>query len=215
MKKCIVPLSAAAFVLAAQSAYAVVATAPLTIVEQFNNSTGQGSYTVTNTSTDQRLVAFGVSNTNTTASVGTYGDDFACANPATTATQICYDASNIGASEWSTASAYFDLDTGSDITFEGAFGAFSDNVEPGENTFNFYTAVDGDLGPGDSIADFFLFAGLVPQSVGIAIFSGPNGTTAFNNIRVSGPGTTVVPVPAGALLLGSALCAFGIGRRRA
>ena len=168
---------------------------------------GGGVYTVTNNTADSYLTAFGVSNSDSIAIIqgGFDGIDslfptFGCQST------WCYSATNIDASNWGTTIAYGGL------TFQQAFGDFADNVDPGDNTINWYTAVDGALGPGDTSSDFFGFLDAPLSSMALGILEGPGGTvTTFQNQDVS-----AVPLPAAAWLFGGAFAGlFGVARRRA
>jgi len=179
----------------------------LTITETFDENTQIGSYTVSLAPTDPgNLTGFGVSNPLSMAYVGSVGDDFGCDGSGSYFfSLICYGSKTLNATNWGTETAD---DSGS--TFEEIFGAFSNHVDSGETTINWYHAVDGDMVPGDtSSSDFFLFSSMTPASIGLALFG--NGTTA-TGISVTGP--SAVPLPATGFLLAGAIGGLGFARRR-
>ena len=171
----------------------------LVITENFDPDTDQGYYAVQNNTADSYLEGFGVSNPLSEAFVGSYGSGFGCNF------SWCYGSHTLNAGNWDTEIADFN----SNATFLDLFGEFSNNVEDGESTINWYGAIDGALGPGD-FEDFFLFGAAVPASLALGILSSDtDGTTYFNQA-----GLSQVPLPAAAWLLGSALLGLGIMKRQ-
>ncbi|MDJ0637245.1 MAG: VPLPA-CTERM sorting domain-containing protein [Paracoccaceae bacterium] len=189
----------------------------ITITENFDPASGVGSYTVTLDATDPGgLIGFGVSNPSSTAYVGSVGDTFDCDSSGSYFFgTVCYGSQTLTAANWDTEVEDF---TGE--TFAELFGSFASNVDAGETTINWYSAVDGDMQPGDtSSSDFFLFGANQAASVGLALFSGINGLATQMGIAVSGGGTTdpgpnVVPLPASGVLLLGALGGIGLMRRK-
>lgn len=175
------------------------------IVDEFGF--GLGSYTVSNNTSSYDLLGFGVSNIGSIASVGEYGVTSAGENG------YGYEALTLDAENW----AFLDPLFFEEVTFETIFGSFSDNVEPGETTINWYASIDGALGPGQTSSDFFLFEADFLQSVGIGILGNSTGNLIFfNNLAITaGPGPSPVPLPAALPLLVGGLGMMGlIGRRK-
>jgi len=172
--------------------------ADIIITENFDDSTGLGSYNVENNTADYWLTGFGVSNPLSNASVGSYSETFSCTGPPL----ICYRAISLNESNW-----------GFEIAFEGQtfaeiFGDFYLNVEPGEFSINWYGAVDGELAPPPS-ADPFPFQAISPASLALGILNSESDTVFFQHMPVA-----QVPLPAAAWLFGSALLGLGAVKRR-
>ncbi|HIP53277.1 MAG TPA: VPLPA-CTERM sorting domain-containing protein [Chromatiales bacterium] len=162
-----------------------------------------GTYTVTNNTAGSYLMAFGVSNTDSTAYLSDNGalDINGCQSG------WCYDATTVTAENWDSTIAYYDGDS---ETLADLFGSFYSNVEQGEDTIHWYRAVDGALGPGDTSSDFFAFGAEGLHSMALGVLSGSGDVTIFQNQQVS-----TVPIPAAVWLLGSALLGmFGVARRK-
>ena len=179
----------------------------LAITEDFNPGTGQGNYAVQNNTAGYYLRGFGVSNPLSLASVEFYGDDFGCDVAPGFTNSWCYASKNLYDFNWASETAYFDDQLGP-LSFQDIYGDFSDNVEPGENTINWYSAEDGALGPGD-FEDFFLFEADFPASLALGILEDGPDTLFFNQAQVS-----QVPLPAAAWLFISALGGLVVAKRK-
>lgn len=184
-------------------------------------TTGGGTYSIHNNVANSNLMAFGISNTGSTAFVdGTPGDTFGCEFGASgPGSNWCYGASNLNASNWAQTSLYYDFDTGNDVTGFDAFGDFANVVDAGEDTLNFYTAVDGDILGGQSSTGWFGFSDSVPASQLMIVLGTPTGivTGSGGTPFVASPptGPSPVPLPAAAWLLMAGLAGMGFaGRRR-
>lgn len=173
--------------------------AGLEITENFDAGTGRGSYAVYNGTAEHYLSGFGVSNSaSIEASVGIYGEPLGCN------LSWCYAATVLGAADWSSQIPFYP----SPLTFQEAFGDFFANVEPGESSINWYSAVGGALGPGD-VEDFFLFQSGSADSLALGFLDGPGGTVFFTQMPL-----TAVPLPAAAWLFLSALGGLVVVKRR-
>lgn len=161
----------------------------------------QGFYDVTNNTVDYRLLAFGISNIDTQAWIETLGSNFGC-GPGN-ASSWCYGAHTVTAADWDNTVIDFDNNTGQEI-----FGDFTNVLDPGDNTINFYRADDGDLGPGDSW-DGFLWGDALASSQMFVVLEDSSGTTIYG----SGIQPSAVPLPAAIWLLGGALAALRLRRR--
>ncbi len=169
---------------------------------------GGGSYTVTNNSVGG-LTAFGVSNPQSQAFIeffgntlgGVFGDGFS----------YFYESRTLNAANWLTDSPF--LGSFGGLTFQETFGDFTSNVEPGENTINWYEEVDGSLQPGQTSSDFFIFGdNAILASIGLGIIG--NGLIVFNNLSIN-TAVSAVPIPAALPLFGTGLALMGfIGWRR-
>ena len=196
----------------APSTFAALATpgmpTGLEITENFNPDTNDGNYAVQN-NTPYFLTGFGVSNPLSDAFVESIGDRFGCDVAPGFTNSWCYASQNLYDFNWATETAYFDDQLGP-LSFQDIYGDFSDNVEPGENTINWYSAQDGALGPGD-FEDFFLFSANVPTSLALGILEDFQGSDPvfFNQASLSD-----VPLPAAAWLFGSALLGLGVVKRK-
>ncbi|NNL65359.1 MAG: PEP-CTERM sorting domain-containing protein [Myxococcales bacterium] len=160
---------------------------------------GGGQYTVTNNTTGYGLLAFGISNFDTVAWIGSFGSAFGCDSGG--GTSWCYASSNLGASNWDSADIDSDGNTGFDI-----FGDIANVLDPGDNTLNFYQAADGELLSGNTW-DEFLYSGLLSSQLFVVLGDGSGGT-------IYGSGGAPVPEPGVALLLASGLAALAIRRSK-
>jgi len=179
----------------------------ISIEETFDVNTGQGSYTVFN-GTSFVLQGFGVSNIDSIASVGDFFSTSLEGQFFDYTALTLTDGPDTG--NWQTAEVFFFGD-GAGQTFQEIFGNFEDNVAPGENTINWYTAGEIGLAGNDgSIDGYFLFQNLLgAASVGLGVLNSSNGPLFFNQ------GISVVPLPAALPLYGTGLALMGfIGWRR-
>lgn len=160
----------------------------------------QGFYNVTNNTVNYRLLAFGVSNTDTQAWIENIGNDFGCGFA--TGGNWCYEAHTLTIAEWDDTTIDFNGNTGQDV-----FGDFSNVVDAGENVINFYRANDGDIGPGDSW-DEFIWGDAPASSQMFVVLEGTTDTIYGYGIQPS-----AVPLPAAIWLFGGALAALRLHRR--
>ncbi len=176
---------------------------------------GTGIYTLTN-NTSFTLQAFGVSNLGTTAFV----NDFFLPSPPggqTSNNGNAYDFDNVltltdrnASSNWRNT----EVIAGTGQTFQNVFGNFSENVDPGDDTINWYASVAGGLLAGDtSSSDYLRFItpfGLASAGIGIV---GTNGIANANSLFFNN--VSVVPLPAALPLYGTGLALMGfVGWRR-
>lgn len=178
-----------------------------------------GTYNVANNITGAgraSILGFGVSNNGTIPTVE--GSNFGSANATNNPdyANICYEAVAITADDWDNeAPEFFD----GSYTFANVFGDFA-TVAGGDSVFNYFYAVDGDLGAGGSINDFFGFLGLNVASNIIGAFDNGGSVgyfTAGSAVPPGGPGpnTPAVPLPAAGWMLIAGLGGLAaMGRRK-
>jgi len=184
----------------------------LSITESLDAQNFDGSYAVALAAdAGFSLSGFGVSNADSSTSIGAPGNEDECV-PADGGI-YCYRALNLDASNWDSETAH-GLDF---LTFEQVFGAFSDNVAPGEQNINWYEAygVSGEaseMQPGQSNSDFFLFTSEFTSSIALGVTSDEvTGEFSFFSNAPLAP----VPVPAAVWLFGSGLLGLiGMARRK-
>ncbi len=201
----------------------------LHITENFNPSTGKGSYTITMDQVGFEWELYGliVSNTDSTAYIAntdptvhieTYTEDFGC-GPG-----YCYDAVTVNQSNWDSTIAFSDVveeqDGQVDIVdffLPEVFGDFADHVEPGENTIHYYRGADGNISNftrddnGNTVKNFFLFEAPAANSMATAlILNYDTGLLSAESIPV----VTAVPLPAAGWLMASSLFGMGLFTRR-
>lgn len=183
-----------------------------------------GVYDVSNGTTGS-VMGFGVSNNDTIPVLFDDGsaDSFGCGNPSN-GFLICYESLVLNETNWDEEIAQFPFDETETIqTFQDIFGDFA-TVSGGDNTFNWFWAVDGDLQAGDSIDGFFGFQGLAVASSVIGVIStfdpqGGGGATWFTAGQATVPGgptnPSPVPLPAAGWMLIAGLGGLAaMGRRR-
>ncbi len=165
-----------------------------------------GKYEVTNNTNGFDLIAFGVSNADTQAY---FSELFTIGSVCSSG--LCYDAFNLNASNWASSEIDFDDNTGADI-----FGDFSNVIDPGDNTINFYQVNNnmpgegGALTPG-STSDLFLFGdGILSSQMFVVLQSQENGQLLFGHGIQP---LNVIPLPAAAWLFISAIAGLGWMRR--
>ena len=163
------------------------------------DGSGNGQYTVTNnTSGGYGLLAFGISNTDTTAWIGSIGNDFGC--DFDSFSTWCYESMELDSTNWATEVIDFNNGTtGMDV-----FGDMSNVLDSGDNMLNFYRAVDGELFSGSSW-DGFLYDADAPASQLFVVLSGPEETIYGSG----GLPINAVPLPAAAWLFISGFLALG------
>jgi len=164
------------------------------------NEFGEGQYTVTNNTVGYELMAFGISNADTLAWVGSIGSNFGCGFG-------CYQSDNLDEFNWGTTPIDFNGNTGMDI-----FGNISNVLGAGDTTLNFYMSNDGSLASGDSW-DQFLFSGLLASQL-FVVLQDVGGTTVYAS---GGQPINAVPLPAAVWLFGSGLLGLAglAGRKKA
>ncbi len=154
---------------------------------------GGGYYTITNNTAASEgagLSAVGVSNTDTIAYIESFGSTFGCEST------WCYASLNLNEDNWDTE-VIASGNTGFDL-----FGDISNVLDPGENTINFYVAVDGDLQSGESWDGFWFGDGLPASQLFVVVGN------------FVGSGGTPLPEPGTALLMLTGLAGLArFGRR--
>ena len=169
---------------------------------------GTGIYNVMN-NTNGGLYGFGVSNDFSIAAI--FNDDGLASNFGCVGS-FCYEARTLTSFDWDNI-AYSVFGDGEEqfYTFQDLFGDFS-VASGGDNTFHWYTEVDGNLGAGEAQDDFFGFFSVDVASSIIGIATSSTGATAFTAGQAVPP--SAVPLPAGGLLLLAGLGGLGAASRR-
>lgn len=189
----------------------------LIVFESLDN--GLGIYDVTN-NTGGGLIGFGVSNNDSTPVVKDFGSGFTDQGTAFAdndgENQFTYWVRTLTQLNWATESVnLFEVAAPGETlsTFFDIFGEFS-TVAGGENTINWYDAVDGWLEDGNTVSGFFGFQAVNVASSVIGVTDAANGPVYFTAGQAITGTTNAVPLPATGWLMITGLASLITLRRK-
>jgi hypothetical protein len=168
--------------------------------------------------TNADIVGFGVSNNGTwpyifggVGSTGYYG----CTSFPGVPIDSCFIAIKLEATNWSSSlmNGNIPVPPGTDLSFADVFGDFL-TASGGNDTINWFWAVEGAIPAGASLHDFFGFVGSAPESKIIGALRNGDDVAFFSagNADVQPP---TVPLPGAGWLMVTGLAGLGALRRLA